>query len=158
MSHDDFDLRDAAARLNNLSAQLLEVGRSTPLGSLAGTVARLTSGLKPTASLGLGIAVGSIAVLAVSAFLKGGSGGVSGEPADVPAEGFGAPAAPAPGATAHTADGATQEAAAAAAAPGTEQRTADAADTTGAAAAAPARTRAKAAPRRKSRKPAEGTS
>ena len=154
MSHDDFDLRDAAARLNNLSAQLLEVGRSTPLGSLAGTVARLTSGLKPTASLGLGIAVGSVAVLAVSAFLKGGSG----EPADVPAEGFGAPAAPAPGATAHTADGATQEAAAAAAAPGTEQRTADAADTTGTAAAVPARTRAKAAPRRKSGKPAGGTS
>lgn len=70
MSHDDFGLPRAVDRLNALAAMLLEAGRSTPAGTLAGPLSRLTSGLKPTASLGMGIAVGSAAVLTISAILK----------------------------------------------------------------------------------------
>ena len=132
MSHDDYDLRHAVGRLNDLSAQLLEVGRSTPVGSLVGPVARLTSGLKPTAGFGWGIVVGSAAVLAVSAILKGRTASPSGEPAE-------APAAPAPPVAdpAQRAAGATE---------------AVAPETNAAAGTAPARTRTKAAPSRKTRK------
>lgn len=138
MSHDDYDLRHAVGRLNDLSAQLLEVGRSTPVGSLVGPAARLTSGLKPTAGFGWGIVVGSAAVLAVSAILKGRTGAPSGEPAEDPA----APTPPVPPA-AQRAAGAAEAAGAA--------MTAEA-DAAGTANTAPARTRTKAAPRRKTRK------
>ena len=74
MSHDDFGhvLRHTTEGVNALAAMLLEAGRSTPVGTLVGPLSRLAGGLrlKPTASLGMGIAVGSAAVLAISAILK----------------------------------------------------------------------------------------
>lgn len=152
MSDDDFGLHHATDRLNALAAMLLEAGRSTPVGTLVGPLSRLTGGLKPTASLGMGIAVGSAAVLAISAILKARVGRQEGTAAATPAAGGGGARADASAASAGMAEAGSS---AGPAAQGEVPAVGAAAAPPAAAASSPAEPRTKRAPRRKStRKPA----
>lgn len=155
MSHDDFGLRDATDRLNALAAMLLEAGRSTPVGALAGPLSRLTSGLKPTASLGMGIAVGSAAVLAISTILKARAARQEGRAATMPAAGGGATGA----AASPTSTGTTKAGSSAGPTTGGNASAVDAAAAppSTAGARSPAKPRAKRAPRRKNTGKPAGT-